>query len=154
MARIGIDLRPAHPSMVGDEHKPTLPDWYPLPGAKVLRRDPEDPDTVDASPENRVRVREQERTAAACEGPHDGERRVAYTTDPEPPRVLWLDDGRTAYLRSDAESERVLIVYRYSPADSPGHRLYMGAVEDAYAEYGQTYAEGARHDAPQHSHLD
>ena len=154
--RIGIELRPAHPSMVGDEHKPTLPDWFPLPGSKVLRSDPDDPDTADESPENRIRVREQARTTAACEGPHDGEKRVAFTADDEPPKVLWLDDGRTAYLRSDAESARVLVVYRYSPATSPGHDLYMRAVEDAYAEYGRTYAQEARHDDPQHFgvHLD
>lgn len=151
MPQIAARFLPADPARVNREHHPRLPDWWPLPGAKVLRRDPEDEATLDESPANRARVRWAQALKEACEGPHDSPTlmQVEYR-GAEPPPTLTVDDGRTTYVRSDAESNRHVAVYRYSPGDSLGHALYMRAVEDGYAEYGRTYAEGARHDDPQH----
>jgi hypothetical protein len=143
-------LLPADPARVNAEHRPRLPDWFPLPNAKVLRKDPDDETSVDNSPENRARVRWQTAQQAACEGPHDGTHPVVEHAGSTPPPRLILDAGGTVYTRSDHESNKHVVTYRYSPGDSPSHGAYMRAVEDAYAEFGRTYAEEARHDDPQH----
>lgn len=145
---ISAVFRPADPSKVDRDDLPTLPAWWPLSGAKELRLNPADEDSpTDESPENRVRVRTGRQLAEACEGPMDGQRQdLRREADGAPPRLVVLFDGSMVYLRSDAESTQHVAVYRYAPHLSPAHRKMMAAVADGFNEYGQTYAEGARHD--------
>lgn len=90
--------------------------------------------------------------AEACEGPYDGERMaVAKRGDGRPALTqLLLADGGVRYTLDGRESTSTLLVFRYSPADSPLHPQLMRAVEQAYAEAGPGYTRDAREQAPQH----
>lgn len=135
-------LRPADTSKITPDLLPTVPAWWPLPGAKAL-----EPAVEGQPPRLPAQVRAAFALTAAIEGPYDGDRLTLTGGDgQEPDGTLSMADGTIVYALDRTVSNRRVVTYRYAPHLSPGHRAMMSAVEAALEEHGQTYAMGARED--------
>jgi hypothetical protein len=133
---------PALPEHLRREDMPTLPAWYPLPPQD------EDGSYLPALPEEeRARLRHARAVLEATEGPHDGRRQqVRVTESGAPPAQVVMYDGTVVYRLSLVESNKHQATYRYSPQLSHIHRGNMAAVEEAFHELGEKYAQEASHD--------
>lgn len=143
MPQLPIVLKPARADRIDAEHLPVIPAWWPLPDAReLIDRDTGTP--TGATPDQ---VRRGRALLEASQGPHDGERMtVTFRDGAAPPPEVVLADGLVVYRIDHVDSNKRVLTYRYSPADSQIHAGAMRAVEEAFAEYGSQYALEARED--------
>lgn len=141
MREVPCVLQAAPPEAVQAEHLPVVPEWWPLD------RPGEDPYT----PDQRLQLRRSWQLAEARRGPWDGNRGGMLVGNVVPPQLMVPQPSAPGFVyRLDvAASNDQLVIYRYSPADSPGHAEAMRAVEAAFADAYPGYVEQARTEAPQ-----
>lgn len=138
-------LQAALPGMVGPEHLPQLPAWYPADP----RPTEDDPHPSPYSPVGRAAARQQAAMREAMRGPYDGTRGAQLVVTSPAELLRFGDAGGWAYRLQLGESNTDVLVYRYSPADSPAHLATMRAVEQGYAEVDPQYVHQARTDQPE-----
>lgn len=140
--KLPVVLKPARPDRIDPEYLPAIPTWWPLPDSRELI----DRETGQPTGHTADEVRRGRQLQEACSGPHDGERLMAHWRDSSPPDELVFAEGLVVYRIDHLESNKHVLTYRYSPADSLIHAGAMRGVEESFAEYGKAYAMEARND--------
>lgn len=140
MSRVPFVLQPAgavHPSLL-----PVLPEWFPL-----AEQGP-DPETGEPRPPlseaQRRTVRRDYAMREACRGPFDGLRGFVMLAPREDPPKIYRDVSHPGYAYRFTRVRDGVLVYRYSPADSPQHAAQMAVVREALLEMGPGYIVAAR----------
>lgn len=148
MSQLAVVLQAAQPDVLGPEHLPVAPAWWP-PDRRPSEDEPEPRPYSDAE---RAAARRAWQLTEARRGPYDGTRYVLALPDgAQPPELMTPQPTAAGFvyrLDRDGSTDKQLI-YRYSPADSYSHADTMRAVEAAFAQAYPEYVHAARAEHPQ-----